>query len=289
MLFFKSSFFKSFIKLIRYCCKWYCYKYFASKKNNLLLSLSYKFFITMLPYIIIVIVWQLIIFLADLPSFVLPSFFLVIQTFINNFADIADNAMITLLEAVSGLFLSIIAAIILGLLFNVVKVFKPIIYKLVLIWQIIPLMAIAPLILIWVGFDIKSKILVVFLSSIFPCLFAFIRGLYNVDPQLIQLMRVNGASSLQIFKLIEFPSSLYSLFSGIKIAVVYSLNSAVTAEYIGANKGLGIYMANAISSFNTSLLFASVLCIIVLTILLYSLVLNLEKIFIPWNQKNMQI
>lgn len=245
-----------------------------------------KLFSKLYYYIIILILWQFLPTILHIPSYTFPTFFSVIKAIVDNFSTMLNNTLITSLEAVSGLLIALFVSIFLAFLMAYFKLFKRVLYPLILFWQIIPLITIAPLLLIWFGFGVLSKILLVFLVCLFPCLVSLISGFNNVNLEAIELFKTMGANKLQIFKIIVMPSTLYSLFSGLKIATTYCLSSALVSEFLGAKYGLGIYMAMSLSSFDTSVVFAIVLITITITLLLYKTVEVIEKYLLKWEVEN---
>jgi len=272
--------------------------FFNYRKKSIIAKLIFKLFLIVnniilncLPYAIILVIWQIAVIYLAIPNYILPTPITIFKYIISyNYREILlINSSVTALEAFFGLILATLASISLGVIALYNLFFIKVFYKMLLLIQIIPLMAIAPLIIIWFGFGINTKILVVFIICLFPCLFSFIRGNLNIDKELLTLLKSMGASRLQIFRLVILPSSCYSLFSGLKIAVTYSVTGAVIAEYMGAEKGLGVYLARAISSFDTTSLFVNVFCIVFITLFFYKIISFIEKLITPWNNKQKEL
>lgn len=253
-------------------------KYFIFRKlKTTLLSFSTFFFIMLF--------WQLIIMYFRVPNYVIPTPLNVIYYISGHKKSLFINTFITSLEAFIGLSLASLVSVLLGAITLYASSIIRILYKVLLLIQIVPLIAIAPLVTMWIGFSISAKIFIVFTICLFPCLVSFLRGSLNIDYELFYLLKSMGANKYKIFKIIIFPSNCYSLFSGLKIAVTYSVTGAVIAEYLGAEKGIGVYLARSISSFDTEALFANIFFIIIITLLFYKIVSLIEKVISPWHYK----
>jgi ABC-type nitrate/sulfonate/bicarbonate transport system permease component len=179
-----------------------------------------------------------------------------------------------------------VAAILLGLflaiLLDISTWIRRAVYPLLVTSQTIPMIALAPLLLIWFGFSLEPKVIVVTLYCFFPIAVACADGLLGTDPDLVRLMRSMRASRWQILWLVRLPGAMPSFFSGLRIAATYSVTGAIFGEYVGAYQGLGIYMETAAHSFAIVLVFAAILVTAVLSLLLFGLVALIERIALPW-------
>jgi len=147
------------------------------------------------------------------------------------------------------------------------------------------MIALAPLLLIWFGFTLLPKVIVVTLYCFFPIAVAFADGMEKVNPQLIKLLQSMGASRIKILWLAEIPGALPSFFSGLRIAAAYSVTGAIVGEYVGGYQGLGVFMQNAAHSYAVALVFVVIIVTSLLSILLFGLVSVLEYFLIPWHRK----
>ena len=233
-------------------------------------------------FLILIFLIQIITVKFNIPKYIFPSPSDVISVLWSDKSVLGEHALITFGEALAGFIAAVIAGIILGGLLGYFKLLRNILYPLILISQMVPLIAVAPVILIWFGFGIMPKILIVLAVCIFPCILSFLDGLDNIDNELISLMKTMKANEIQIFFKLKLPASLQSLLSGLKISAVYSIMGAVIGEWLGAEKGLGIYMTRAISSFRTDALFASIFLIIILSLAVFKATEYAEKKLIPW-------
>jgi ABC-type nitrate/sulfonate/bicarbonate transport system permease component len=148
--------------------------------------------------------------------------------------------------------------------------------------QTVPIVAIAPLVVVWFGFGFVPKILVVILVTFFPVTIALLDGFASTPAEATDLMRSFGASDGQVFRKLRWPSGLPALFTGLRISATYAVVAAVIAEYVGATDGLGIWMQLSQRSFRTDLVFAAILLTAVLSIGLVALVVLAERAVIPW-------
>jgi ABC-type nitrate/sulfonate/bicarbonate transport system permease component len=148
--------------------------------------------------------------------------------------------------------------------------------------QTLPLIAIAPLMILWFGFELLPKVLIVVLVTFFPITVSLVEGYASADRNAEALLRSMGAGRLQIFRLLRLPSAMPYFFSGLRIAITYAVVAAIFAEYAGAAEGLGIYMQLAKNSFRTDLVLAAVGVSALLTLLLFALTYLVERLTIPW-------
>jgi len=143
-------------------------------------------------------------------------------------------------------------------------------------------MAVAPLLVIWLGYTIWPKIIVVALVCFFPIVVTSADGLRSADPELLALLQAMGASRRQVFVKVRVPGALPAVFSGIKIAITYSVIGAIIGEWVGASKGLGVFMLRASNSFRTDWVFAAIAISSLLSILLFLSVAVIERLALPW-------
>jgi ABC-type nitrate/sulfonate/bicarbonate transport system permease component len=155
-------------------------------------------------------------------------------------------------------------------------------YPLLVASQTIPIPIVAPLLVVWLGFGLLPKLVVVALVSFFPVVVTTLSGLAAVDPDLVKLMRTFDAGRWQTFTRVELPSALPGLFSGAKVAVVFSVIAAILAEQAGSNSGLGILLTFTIENLETAEAFASVFVLAGLAILLFALLTLAERRALPW-------
>lgn len=234
----------------------------------------------------IVLIWQAISSAGLVPRFMLPSPVDVGRAFIVNFNDLAANAGITLAEAFIGLGLGILLGFGLAMLMDRFDGLYQAVFPLLVISQTIPTVAIAPLLVLWMGYGIEPKVTLIILVCFFPISVGLLDGFKAADPDAINLMRAMGATKSQIFRHIKFPSSLPRFFSGLKIAVSYAIVGAVISEWLGGTQGLGVYMIRVKKSYSYDKMFAVILVIIIISLVLVQLTNWLEHRIMPWKHLN---
>ncbi|HST05984.1 MAG TPA: ABC transporter permease [Chloroflexia bacterium] len=216
-------------------------------------------------------------------SRLLPAPTAVIASLVTNANDLAVNTWQTVVETVIGLALALVVGFGFALVIDLSPLMRRAIYPLLVVSQTIPLLALAPLLVLWFGFGILPKILVVGLVCFFPIVVAGVDGFRSTDPELIRLFRTFGAGRWTIFRQVRLPGALPFLFSGIRIAVTYCVIGAVWGEYVGAQYGLGIFMQSKQHAFDVATVFACVVVISALSVALFLLTSLIERVVIPWH------
>jgi len=252
------------------------------KKSTNIGDRLYSFFLI----ILLIILWQISLELGWINDYVLPYPIDIIKTFYSIRMDILDNLYITLQEAIIGLTIAIMIAVIIGTLMDLYSKVKKALFPLLLISQTVPVILLAPLFAMWFGFGITPKIIVVVITCFFPIVISLNQGLEKVDVDKVNLLKTMGASKYQIYKIVKLPSSLFDFFSGLKVAATYSFMGAVISEWMGGRKGLGIYFLRAKKSFDINRVFVVVLVIIIISILIYYGVSLLQDLTTKWQKKS---
>lgn len=191
----------------------------------------------------------------------------------------------TVWEALIGLGVAIVLGLSTAILISLSPFIRKAIYPFLVFSQSIPIIALAPLLLLWFGFDLLPKVIIVTLYCFFPITIAVADSLLNTDEYLIDLLKGMRASTWQILLLVRLPNSLPAFFSGLRIAVTYSLVGAIVGEYVGAYRGLGIFMQTAANTHAVVLVFAALVMTTLVSIVFFVLVSFIEKIVIPWKIK----
>lgn len=238
-----------------------------------------------LPALVLVGGWEGFVRAASVDPVFLPAPSRVLRATWESAGLLSLHGRQTLLEAVLGLGLALLAGVFFGVLVELSPLLRRSIYPLLVISQTIPMIALAPLLVIWFGFGIAPKLLVVALVCFFPLAVAMADGLASAEPDTVRLLRSMGASRAQLFFKVRLPQSLPYLFSGAKIAVTYAIIGAIFGEWVGAYEGLGIFMQRAKSSFRTDLVFAAILVTSLLSVGLFGLVALLERAMLPWHDR----
>ena len=233
-----------------------------------------------LTFLAIIIVWQAIVEIKYIPQYILPTPIDIIKVFITDYQNLFDNTLVTLYETILGFILALLVALTLGIIMDFVSVIRKCLYPILVVSQTIPTITIAPLLIIWFGFEALPKILMVALTCFFPILISFVDGLENIDKDYLNLFKTMKSSKLQTFIHLKLPMSIDKLFSGIKISVTYMVVAATVAEWLGGTKGLGVYMVRAKSAYALDKVFASTIIVVVLSLIFVGLVNIAKKIII---------
>ncbi|MGL4772266.1 MAG: ABC transporter permease [Clostridium sp.] len=235
--------------------------------------------------IILLMLWELTVTLGGIEKYIMPAPSDVISALIKDFNNLVPHIATTLYEGVVGFIIAIVISLILAIIMDLVPVIKKAIYPVLVISQTIPTIALAPLFIIWFGFGALPKIIVVVIVCFFPIVISMSDGLASVDKDLINHFKLMGASKLKTFIHLKLPYGLINFFSGLKIAATYSIMGAVIGEWLGGDKGLGVYMTRARSAYALDKMFAAIVMIVVISMALFFLVGLMERVCTPWNKK----
>ena len=230
----------------------------------------------------ILAVWLFVCEGGLVPGFLLPSPVEVFRALVSEFPVLMDNAAVTLSEAGLGLAIGIAVALVLAAVMHRVRLVYRAFYPVLVITQTIPTVAIAPLLVLWMGFDMAPKVTLVALTTFFPIAVSLLEGYASADREAADLLRSMGAGRWQIFRHLEFPSALSHFFSGLRVSVSYAVVGAVISEWLGGFEGLGVYMTRAKKAYAFDKMFAVILVIIVVSLLLMALVTALRRLVMPW-------
>ncbi len=236
-----------------------------------------------LTVVVLLLCWEGYVRLTGVPRRILPAPSAVGEVLISDAAILRDQAWVTLVETALGFALAMIVGLGFAMLIDRSALLRRAIYPLLVASQTVPSIAYAPLLIIWFGYGILPKVLVVLVYCFFPVTVAALDGFRATDPDLIRLFRTFGASGRQIFTRVRFPHALPAVFSGIRIAITYSVTGAIVGEYVGAAQGLGIYIQRQKNSFAVDRVFAAILVVTLLSVGLFALVALIERLAIPWH------
>lgn len=234
--------------------------------------------------VVIIAIWQIYCVSTGISKVILPSPSRILNSLIYDWPLIWDNLKVTMQEIVIGFLVSLVTGMILGILIVYSKMLERFIYPIVIASQVVPVFAIAPLLVIWFGFGMSPKIMIAALVSFFPICVNQVEGLRTVDPGIINLMKSYNATELQVFRIVRFPASLPFLFAGIQVGITFSVIGAVIGEWVGAEKGIGAFMIAANSMSRTDRVFAGIIVLAVLGITLFVVTKFASKYLIPWQK-----
>jgi NitT/TauT family transport system permease protein len=234
-----------------------------------------------------ILLWEALVRWQELPPFILPSPTLVWQKLLATLADgtLLRHAQVTLVEIAFGLSLGLSAALVLGYFLGKHRTLEHIASPYIVASQSIPIVAIAPLLIIWLGSGLPSKVIVCALISFFPVLISTIVGIRNVDADLHDLMRSLRASRSQLFWKLELPAALPIIFGGLKLSVTLAVVGAVVGEFVGADAGLGFLINLGRGILDTPIMFVAVIALVVIAQALNLTVALLERHFLRWQRQ----
>ncbi|MEG0249738.1 MAG: ABC transporter permease [Peptostreptococcus sp.] len=233
-----------------------------------------------LTFLALLIIWQVSVTKMKVPSYILPSPMDIINEFKTDWPILLMHSKVTLTETVLGLSISIGIALVIGTLMDFIPIVKRCLYPIMYITQMIPTITIAPLLVIWFGFGIKSKVLCVILTCFFPILINFTDGIDSIDRDYLNLFKIMKANKVKTFIHLKFPMSLDKFFTGLKISSTYAFVAATVAEWLGGTAGLGVYMVRAKSSYALDKVFACTILVVAFSLIFVGIIAVLKKVFL---------
>lgn len=237
-----------------------------------------------LTFVAIVGLWWAAIELFRIPAYLLPGPGGVFARLVTDAALLWTHSKVTLTEILLGFGLTVVAAIPLGLVIALSPLAKQLVYPPLMLMQLVPKIAVAPLFLVWLGFGMESKVLLTVLMTFFPLLLASISGFQILDDRLLYLTQSMGATGWQTFRYLRFPAALPVIFSGIKTSATIAATAAIVAEFVGANKGLGYVLLRGTSTMDIELVFAVLVVLTVVGIAVNYVVEFCEWAMTPWQR-----
>jgi len=234
-------------------------------------------------FMTLIFIWQASVMWWQLPHYLLPSPLRVFTTLYNQFTIIFTQAIPTIIETLLGFFLGIFFGCLAGLSITFFKPLRFWFWPLLIISQAIPTFAIAPLLVIWLGYGLASKVATTILMIFFPITSAFYDGLRRTSPEWLDLAKTMNAGKWRLFYYIRMPAALPDLASGIRIAAVTAPIGAIVGEWVGSSQGLGYLMLNANARMQIDMMFAALLVIIALSLFLYFCVDRLLCTLVTWS------
>lgn len=240
------------------------------------------------PIIVILlflIIWQVSIKIWKIDEWLLPGPISIFKEGINSFDTLLPHIGSTIQLTIYGFIVGTVLGLIIAFLLHLIPGFKEAVYPLLILSQNVPIIVLAPLLIIWFGFGILPKLIIISLVCFFPITVSALDGFRQTPQELINYMKMTGATKSQLFWKIEFPFSLPSIFSGLKISATYSVMGAVISEWLGAKSGIGVFMTLASSSFRTDRVFVSIFIIMFLSMFFFALIVLVERLTVKWKSK----
>jgi len=230
--------------------------------------------------------WEIAVNVLNIDKWILPAPSAILKSFYYSLDLITFHAQWTLFEALLGLIVGLVTGSVIAVIMQWSETIKKMIYPLIILTQTIPFITIAPLLVIWFGYTLTAKIIIIALVCFFPVAINLENGFSSVEYNFIKLIHSLGGNRWQLFSLVKLPFSLPFFFSGIKIAASYAILSAVISEWIGSDRGLGILLIRSSKSYLTDRVFAVVLVISLLSMVLVRLIDSIAVKLLPWYYHN---
>jgi len=232
--------------------------------------------------VVLMLLWEFCVWVTDVPSWQLPPPSAIIIEIWQSFGLLWEHTLVTLWEILIGFCVSLLIGLLLAGCIAYSQLFQRSIYPIVITSQTVPIIAIAPLLLIWVGYGLTPKVIIVALICFYPIVVNSVDGLKAIDPDMVNMLRSVGASKWQVFVKLQIPTALPFVFSGVKIGISVSVIAAVIGEWVGASSGLGYLIIYSQPLFLTSRVFAAIFFLAIMGISLFVTAVLVERIMMPW-------
>ena len=215
----------------------------------------------------------------------LPSPIQVVQAFVKEFPTLMQHSFVTLTEAFLGLGLGILLGFVMAVLMDQFEGLYQAFYPLIVLTQTVPTVAIAPLLVLWFGYEMTPKVILIVITTFFPIAIGLLNGFRSADTDSVHLLRAMGADRWQIFRHIKLPGAMSQFFAGLRISASYAVVGAVISEWLGGFNGLGVYMTRVKQAFAFDKMFAVIFLISIISLLLMKGVDVLQKVCMPWDKE----
>ena len=239
-----------------------------------------RYTLAILAHVLLVAAWYLFVEIGKVPTFVMPSPQATVGALFTGNYRWLDNIAVTAVEIYGGYVLAVVVGVAVALSFSWSRIWEDAMMPVLVSLNMIPKVALGPLIIVWFSYGIFPNMLIAFSIGVFPIVLTTARGLREVEPDLLDLVRTLRGSKWQIFTKIQLPGALPYIFSGMKVAAVLAVAGAIVGEFLGSDKGLGYLMLQVQVTLDTAAMFMAVILITLLGVLLYGLVLVLERLMV---------
>ncbi len=236
--------------------------------------------------LLFILIWWAIQYLTKTPEFILPSPYNVFASIIINKGILFFHSLITFFEIIVGFILGIILGIYTGILFIISKTTRRWLFPFIIFMQAIPIFALAPVLTLWFGYGIWSKIIMTTTIIYFPITIAFYDGLKRINPMIVNMAKLMGANKITMLTKIRIPHALPHLSSGLKLAAAFAPMGAIIGEWVGSSNGLGYLMLYASGRVQIDLMFSAIIILAIFTLLLYNITSYITKQLTKWDPKS---
>ncbi|HIZ78676.1 MAG TPA: ABC transporter permease [Candidatus Lachnoclostridium stercorigallinarum] len=234
---------------------------------------------------LLIAVWELVVRIKDIPLYVLPAPSQVVGSLVTDWSVLAGHAGVTVMEALAGMAIALVLAVTLGIAMDAFPAVKSGLYPVLVVTQTVPMIVLAPILIIYLGFGLTPKILTVVLMCFFPVVVSFTDAMGQMDEEYVHLVRSFGAGRWEAYRLVKIPAAVPGLVSGLKVAATYSISGAVVGEWIGAQSGLGYYLLRVKNSYMLDKVFACVLVIVALSLCMNGAIRLYQMFAMPYGEK----
>jgi len=239
-----------------------------------------RYTLAIVAHLALLLAWYLFVTLGKVPQFVMPSPGATLDALLQPNYSWWTNIAVTATEIFAGYFLALVVGVALALVFTWSKALESFFMPLLVSLNMIPKVALGPLIIVWFKYGVFPNSMMAFSICVFPILLTTARGLREVEPELLDLVRSLKGSRWQLFSKIQLPGALPYIFAGMKVAAILAVAGAVVGEFLGSDKGLGYLMLQVQVTLDTPAMFMAVLLITLIGMLLYGLVLAMERLLV---------
>ncbi len=230
----------------------------------------------------VIALWQLYASVSGIPESSLPAPTRIASALYDIRSLLLENGWSTVVEILLGLSLAVLFGVVFAVLIASFPIAERAVYPWLVVSQTVPIVALAPIFVIWTGFDIRPKLMVIALMGFFPIAVNTVDGLRSTDPELLHMLRSLDAGRWQRLRIARLPSALPFFFSGLKLSAVFAVTSAVVAELVGSSSGLGYLILTFNEQAATADMFATVVVLAIVGIMLFFSVIGLERLLLPW-------
>ena len=239
-----------------------------------------RYSLAVFSHLLLVVIWHYFVVLGHVPKFVMPSPYDTVQALLTPNYRWVENITVTTVEIFGGYIIAVVAGILIALLFSWFRTAEMLVMPLLVSLNMIPKVALGPLIIVWFKYGIGPNIMMAFAICFFPIVLTTAKGLNEVEPDLLDLVRTLRGSRWQIFTKIQLPGALPYIFAGMKVAAILAVAGAIVGEFLGSDRGLGYLMLQVQVTLDTAAMFMAVILITIIGGLLYMLVLLLERLLV---------
>jgi NitT/TauT family transport system permease protein len=239
-----------------------------------------RYTLGVLAHLLLLLVWYLFVRFGDVPKFVMPGPGDTLDALLQPSYGWGSNTLVTATEIFGGYAMALVVGVLLALLFTWSKTLEALMLPLLVTLNMIPKVALGPLIIVWFKYGVWPNSLMAFSITVFPILLTTARGLREIEPELLDLVRSLRGSRWQLFTKVQLPGALPYIFSGMKVGAILAVAGAIVCEFLGSDRGLGYLMLQVQVTLDTPAMFMAVIIITLLGVLLYGLVLLLEHLLI---------